>query len=86
MFNKVMYNSITFQYVQKFVGEIDWPWSKAQGNIQRRDYFYLTLNGLPASFDSEEKCFNLMVGVLPSPFAASEFAPDYTSCASEQQN
>ena len=88
MFKKVMYSTVTFQYIQKFVGKQDEPWVKSKGLINGRDVFHLTLSGLPKTFatDFEETCFNLVVGVLPSSHQPSQKSPDFTGCASSQHN
>ena len=81
-----MYSTITFQYIQNYVGLQDEPRIK-KGRVSKRDVFYLTLSGLPNAFAEmfEDSCFKLIVGVLPS-FEASQESRDYTACASQQKN
>ena len=76
-------SSVTFQYQQNFVGESDAPWSKKNGNSVKKDQFFLSIDGIPDSWDvaKETDCLNLMVGVLA---AGNDPNKDHSQCASIQ--
>ena len=56
-------SSITVQFQQTHVGEADLPWAKKTGNNAKKDQFFMSIHGIPDSWDEskEESCFNLMV-------------------------
>ena len=78
-------SSITMQYKQNFVGEADYPWSKKFGNFVKKDQIFISLENVPDSFDAsmEEKCFNMINGVLPNNY---DLNTDWSVCASTQRD
>lgn len=78
-------SQVTFQYYQNRVGESDAPWTKKNGNSVKKDQFFLSITGIPDTFDvaKEETCFNILTGVLPTGSSNTE---DWTACASTQKD
>ena len=73
------------QYKQNFVGQADYPWSKKFGNFVKKDQIFISLENVPDSFDAsmEEKCFNMINGVLPNNY---DLNTDWSVCASTQRD
>jgi len=78
-------SSVTVQFSQTHVAEADMPWAKKTGNNQKKDQFFMSIHGIPESWDEskESACFNLMMGVLP---AGEDMKLDYSACASTQRD
>jgi len=78
-------SSVTFQYYQSHVGVQDVPWTKGNGNNIKKDQFFLSIDGIPDTFDTtkEADCFNLLTGVLPS---GQSDDLNYAPCASTQKD
>ena len=58
-------SSVTVQFAQTHVAEADMPWAKKTGNNQKKDQFFMSIHGIPESWDEskESACFNLMVRI-----------------------
>jgi len=78
-------SSVTVQYHQSFVGETDAAWSRSGGNSVKKDQFFLSISGIPDSWDEskEAACLNLLTGVLPTDY---DMQADWTQCASTQKD
>ena len=78
-------SSVTVQFTQNFVGESDAPWSKKYGNFVKKDQVFIKLDNVPDTFtaDMEEKCFNMINGVLPSGYDLNQ---NWATCASTQRD
>lgn len=78
-------SSITFQYYQKQLGEIDALWYKKTGNSLKKDHFMLAIMNIPDEFApaNEDKCFQLLHSVLPNGYSDDI---NWTECVSTQKN
>jgi len=78
-------SQVTFQYYQNRVGTKDAPWTNKHGNSAKKDQFFLSITGIPNTFDDSKAaaCFNLLTGVLPNGFSHNA---DWAECASEQRD
>ena len=61
------------------------PWTKKDGNNQKKDEIMITLSEIPPTFDrkNESKCLRIIHGVLPNGYSNEK---DWSKCAATQKN